>query len=560
MRFAWSLTLLALVGCGATSESPPDGASDWPAIETSEAIVAADIGRRIEILADDDFNGRAPGDARGERAADWIADEMRRIGLEPGVDGSYFQSVEMVTTTLDPESSRLVVRNGDATAELEPGVDATFWSKRQNATELAFDEAEMVFVGYGVVAPEYGWDDYAGVDARGKTVVMLVNDPGYATERADLFNGRAMTYYGRWTYKFEEAARQGAAAALVVHQTAPASYGWEVVAGSWSGPQFDLVRADGGAERTVLEGWISEAVSRRLFADAGLDFDALTAAASRPGFVAVPMGELSASGKLVQSVERGSSRNVAGIVRGSERPDEWVLLTAHWDHLGGVPQPDGGDGIYNGAVDNATGVAAALEIGEAFGRAAEPPQRSVMVLAVTLEESGLLGSAYFAENPVMPLASIVAGMNIDAMLPVGPTRDMVVVGYGASELEEMLGEILAADGRYIAPDPTPEAGYFYRSDHISLAKKGVPMLYADGGVEHVEKGQGFGDEMSQRYRANDYHKPSDEYDPAWDMSGFERDTRALYQLGRALADSERWPNWYPGNEFRALRDAQREAR
>jgi len=434
---------------------------------------------------------------------------------------------------------------------------AVMWTKQQSLTELEFAESDLVFVGYGVVAPEYGWNDYAGLDVAGKTVVMLVNDPGYARED-ELFKGKSMTYYGRWTYKFEEAARQGATAgAIIVHETAPASYGWDVVGNSWSGAQADLVRADSGTSRTQYEAWITEETARALFAEGGLDFSEMKRAAKTEGFTPIDMGELKASGKIVQTVTTTQSRNVIGVLPGKTTPDEYMLYVAHWDHLGkksgDADTSTTQDVIYNGAVDNATGTAAILEIAEAM--AAEDTARSSLFIAVTLEESGLLGSAFYAENPTVPLNQIVAGLNVDAMQPVGLTKDMIVVGYGASQLEDRLKAYLDTSDRVIVPDQNPQAGYFYRSDHISFAKKGVPMLYADGGIDKLDGGVEAGKAIADDYTALRYHKPADEYSKDWDMAGMEQDVTALFTIGRDIASSGDWPTWYAGNEFEAIRKA-----
>lgn len=533
---------------------------------TSPLITAEDLGVRVAALADDRFEGRGAGTEIGEAAAFWIAEEMKRIGLQPGGDnGTYFQHVGMVNQTLDENRSGLSVsfENSDAGAQpptqMMLGQDAVIWTKRQNATDLDFENSEMIFVGYGIVAPEYGWNDYDGLDATGKTVVMLVNDPGYARGDPDLFKGKAMTYYGRWTYKYEEAARQGATAAIIIHETEPASYGWDVVANSWSGAQSDLVRADGGASRTMLEGWISHDMAKRLFDMAGLDLDEMKAAARTKGFGAVDMGRLLAKGEIHQSIDRLASRNVIGVLPGQSTPDEYILYTAHWDHLGKKESdnPDE-DVIYNGAVDNGTGVSALLDIAEAM--IAAKPQRSVIFNSVTLEESGLLGSAYFAENPTVPLANIVAGVNMDALLPEGKSRDMIVVGFGASELEDQLKAVLETQGRVIAPDPMPQAGYYYRSDHISLAKKGVPELYASGGMDLVDGGVAAGREAAYAYTSQHYHQPSDEYSEDWDLSGPAQDVNALYAVGIGIANSSDWPQWYDGSEFKAIREASRSQR
>jgi len=543
---------LTLTACGPVSSDT----DNTVVMDPATLISAADLGRRIETLASDEFMGRAPGTEGGQKTLEYLAAEMESAGLEPmGENGTYFQTVALAEATLAADSMMQITHDGDVVvaANATQTDDAVFWTKKtDNALSLA--DSELVFVGYGVVAPEFGWNDYEGLDAEGKTVVMLVNDPGYATKDAALFNGDAMTYYGRWTYKYEEAGRQGAAGAIVIHQTAPASYPWEVVSGSWTGPQLDVVRADGGADRTVMEGWVTEDTAKAMFTSADLDFDTLTVEAATPGFKPVDMGGLELNATLTQSVTTVESANVVGGIRGTVRPDEYVMYMAHWDHLGnnGV----GEDHIYNGAVDNATGTAAIIEIGEAFVEAGAP-ERSTVFIAVTAEESGLLGSAYYGANPLIPLEQTVAGINIDAISPVGETKDLIVVGYGSSELEDRLNDVLAPRGMRIEPDQNPSAGYFYRSDHISLAKKGVPMLYADAGVDHVTKGSAYGEAFGKEYTELRYHKPADEYDNSWDLSGIDQVTEILFEMGYNLADSSDWPNWYDGNEFRALRDEQR---
>lgn len=580
IRLTLAASAIALItACGQSSEDADPITPETPPVDTAETdgpallmplpdgttadITAADLRQRIATLADDAFEGRAPAAEKGEQAADWIAAEMDRIGLQPaGENGTWFQTVGMVEQTLDENASTLTF-SGGASGEDFPMTlkeDAVLWTKKQDRDQADWSDSELVFVGYGVIAPEYGWNDYEGLDVEGKTVVMLVNDPGYARED-ELFKGKSMTYYGRWTYKFEEAGRQGATGAIIVHETAPASYGWDVVANSWSGAQADLVRSDGGDNRTLYEGWITEETARALFAEGGLDFDEMKVAAKTEGFAPVDMGELTANGNLVQSVSTTESRNVVGVLPGNTAPDEYMLVTAHWDHLGkktdekaGEPQQDFyRDDIFNGAVDNASGSAALLEMAEAM--ASEELDRSALFLSVTLEESGLLGSAYYAENPTIPMNQIVAGLNVDGMLPVGPTKDMVVVGYGASELEDLLKEHLDETDRVLVPDPNPQAGYFYRSDHVSFAKKGVPMLYADGGIDKVDGGVAAGKAIADTYTAQRYHKPMDEYNDEWDLSGAEEDVKALYSVALKVATSDAWPTWYPGNEFEAIRQA-----
>jgi len=544
---ALSASLIFIAGCE-PAVSPDTGVK--PPIAS-----AADIGRRIERLASDEFEGRAPGTPGGQAASQYIADEMKAAGLAPmGENGTYFQPVKLTETEVLPTSSSTIT-GGETVMTAEMGTNTVFWTKRLQESQT-IENSDMVFVGYGVVAPEYGWNDYEGLDVKGKTVVMLVNDPGFATKDENLFKGNAMTYYGRWTYKYEEAGRQGAAAVLVVHETEPASYGWDVVSGSWTGAQYDLVRPDGGASRAILEGWLHYRSAKRLFKEAGLDFDVEKAKAVTKDFKPIPLEGMQLNATINQKIKTVESRNVAGGIKGTTRPDEYVLYMAHWDHLGKNDNLEGEDKIYNGAVDNATGTAAIIEIGEAFAQQGAP-DRSAIFVAVTAEESGLLGSAYYAEDPLVPLKNTVAGINIDAILPVGQTKDMKVIGFGASELEDRLKDVLDPRGMYIVPDDKPEAGYYYRSDHISLAKKGVPMLYSDPGNDHIVNGLTYGEDFAKSYTDERYHKPGDEYDNSWDLSGLEQSTEILFELGYGIANSEDWPNWYEGTEFRALRDEMR---
>ncbi len=562
---ALSASLFALAACGDGGGSPPVdtgvlqaiGASPAPAPAAiaSPEITAEDLKRHIRTLSSDEFEGRAPTTPGGAKTRDYIAAEYQRLGFEP-VGGSYFHDVPMVESTLDPANSFLRIDVKGQARDLAYKTEAVFGTKRAEP-EVAFEASDMVFVGYGVVAPEHQWNDYEGFDVRGKTVVILVNDPGFLTNDEALFGGKAMTYYGRWTYKYEEAARQGAAAALIVHDTVPAAYGWNVVEGSWSGPQIDLQRADNGASRAALEGWITKETATSLLAAAGLDLDELTAAANKRGFKAVPMPGLKASAKITQAIKRSSDANVVGVLKGAEAPEEYVLYMGHWDHLGVDPAQAGEDKIFNGAVDNATGVAGVLEIAEKFAGGPRP-RRSILLAAVTAEESGLLGSAYLAENPPVPLERIVGGVNIDGVLPAPPAKDIVVIGAGASALEDILKKHAGAAGKYLRPDPDSEKGYFYRSDHISLAKKGVPMLYADAGSDLIEGGEAAGKKFADEYTAVRYHQPADEFSEDWDLSGMVQSMTIFHAVGEEIANSSDWPNWREGNEFRAIRDASRQ--
>jgi len=528
-----------------------------PADGGAASISEGEIAEHLGILASDEFGGRGPSSPGEVLTTNYLAEEFERLGLEPGPGGSYFQDVPLVDITVDPASASAVVSGRGAPMHFAYADDYVTSTTRV-VEHSSVDASEMVFVGYGIVAPEYGWDDYAGVDATGKTVVILVNDPGYATQNDDLFTGNAMTYYGRWTYKYEEAARQGAAAALIVHQTAPAAYGWETVRNSWTGPQFNLQSEDGNMGGVAIEAWISEAMTLNIFERAGLDFSALSASAMTSAFEAIEMG-LTFSASVTNTLRTSDSRNVVGVLPGSEAPDEYFIYMAHWDHYGtdqGIVDA-GGDGIYNGALDNASGTSALLELAEAFAMLPERPRRSVIFLSVTAEEQGLLGSKHYAANPLFPLAQTVAGLNMDGLSNFGATSELFVYGYGLSELDAVMEAAAAGQGRRIDPDAEPEKGYYYRSDHFELAKMGVPMIYPGPGIDHVEHGASWGQEQNDKYLAERYHMPTDEFDDTWDLSGAVADVQLYYAVGEAVAGSTTWPNWNEGTEFRATRDASR---
>jgi len=507
----------------------------------------------ISTLASDDFEGRAPGTEGGQLTKNFISQTFQDLDLD-SIDGNYFLDVPTSEITLK-DSSYLTLSFRGNDRKMINGKEVVFWTKQARDYRKIRD-SEVVFVGYGIVAPEYNWNDYEGIDVTGKTVVILVNDPGFATGKLRLFNGRSMTYYGRWTYKFEEAARQGAAAAIIVHEEEPAAYPWSVVENSWQGPQLDLQRDDLGADRVTLEGWIRDESLNDVLNFTGFDYDGLKQIALEKTFSAFPLRGLTLSSEIHNKVRYLQSHNIAAIKKGNVRPDEYILFMAHWDHLGIMELTEPGqDIIVNGAVDNATGVASVLEFAKRFSEV--ETDRSIMFLAVTLEESGLLGSEYFAKYPPVDLSNIVAGFNYDAILPTGLTNDMVVVGYGASELEDLLEQELEKSGRYINPDPNPEKGYFYRSDHISLAKRGVPMLYADGGFDLVEGGKDAGFAIEEEYRLNAYHGVADEYEESWNLEGLNQSIDVIFNISKELANSSQWPNWYEGNEFKSTRDISR---
>jgi Zn-dependent M28 family amino/carboxypeptidase len=518
----------------------------------AEAIREEALHRHISVLASDEFEGRWPG-SRGEKLTlDYLQRKFAAAGARPGNGQSFLQHVPLVSWTLDPAPS-LVFRGREFEMALEFRQDMVA-STRQLLEEATVADSPVVFAGYGVVAPEYEWDDYAGLDARGKTVVVLVNDPGFASGDPALFNGTAMTYYGRWTYKYEEAARQGAAAVFIVHETEPASYGWHVVE-QGAEEHFGLGGEQGATPRATVEGWITAQAAERLFAAAGEDFSALKAAALAPGFTPQPLGELRADMRVHSTISTTDSHNVVALVPGDKRPDEYIIFTAHWDHLGRE-----GDQIFNGAVDNASGTAGLLLLAEAYARLDPPPERSLLFLAVTAEEQGLLGSAYYAANPIVPLAQTVAVINVDVLNFIGPTRDITLVGYGASGLDAFVDEAAATHGREVKPDPRPEAGVFYRSDHFSFARQGVPALFPNMGRDLLDGGRERGLELARSYYAERYHQPADEYSPDQDWRGGALDLKLYFDIGLRLANSTAWPNWVEGHEFRALRDAQRSGR
>ncbi|MEE8464480.1 MAG: M28 family metallopeptidase [Gammaproteobacteria bacterium] len=540
----WPLCVcVLLVAC--ESAAPPDE----KVARFSANRVAADVQR----LASDEFQGRAPGTEGEKSVLDFLVGQFEDAGLQPANRGSFLQAVPLVSLTADPDMS-LAIEGPEFSARYAVG-SQTMLSTKRVQREISLDNSEMVFVGYGIVAPEYAWDDYAAVDVRGKTVVILVNDPGFATADPELFRGNTMTYYGRWTYKYEEAARQGAAAALIIHETDAAGYGWNVVATGWSGEQFDLVRANGNQSAVAVAGWLSGAAAAEILAAAGLDLESARQMALAGDFEAVALG-LTASTRFSNEIKNLDSNNVAGLIEGSKRPDEIIIYMAHWDHLGIKPNLEG-DRIFNGAVDNATGTAAIIELARAFAALEPAPERSILFLAVTGEESGLLGSAWYAEHPLFPLNQTVAALNFDSLITDGATRDITVFGLGSSELEEYLERAATKQGRVPVNEPTPEKGYFFRSDHFNLAKAGVPVLYAEAGVDNLQHGREWGVARMQDYRRDRYHQPTDEYNADWDWGGVLQDLELYFEIGRELAAESTFPNWYENSEFRARRDESR---
>ena len=536
---------LSLISC-----TPSVSTTVNPASATaSPERLAADI----QTVASDAFLGRGPATRGEELTLNYLRERLQAAGVQPGgPNGSWFQDVPLLQSSIVGAPSLSVTVNGDRTT-LTQGDEIAVRSSMQSVDKVDIQNASFVFLGYGIKAPERNWDDFKGENVRGKVGIVLINDPDFESGQGD-FGGKAMTYYGRWTYKYEEAARQGLAALLIVHETAPASYGWATVKNSNTNTMFDIVRQNPAEVHPPLEGWVQRDAAARLFAAVGQNFDALKKLAQTREFkpVALPGATFSASYQVKQQTIR--SKNVLGRVAGTAHPNETIFYGAHWDHLG-IGAPDArGDSIYNGAVDNGTGIAAVLELARLFA-AGPKPQRSIVFAFWTAEERGLLGSEYYAANPVFPLEATVAGFNIDALSPTGRARDVMVVGSGQSDLEDRLKTVLAASNRVITPDATPEAGYFFRSDHFPMAKRGVPMLYMDSGIDLLTGGTTAGKAYDTEYRRDAYHQPADNYDPAkWNFSGIAEDVNVLHALGWQLANSREWPNYRTTSEFRPVRD------
>ncbi len=543
-------SILFLAGIFAVSCTSPTDHLSVPE-EALNSFSVDELTENIKTLASDEFEGRAPSSPGEEKTVNFLVEKFQALGLEPGNGDSYFQQVQLVDIMAGPDMM-LYVEDEAGRSTFGYGDDFMAWTKRV-VEDIDLDNSEMVFVGYGIHAPEYNWNDYEGLDVTGKTVIMLINDPGLGGSDPGFFRGNAMTYYGRWTYKFEEAARQGAAAAFIIHETEPASYPWEVVSGSWSGSQFDLVTEDKNMSRVAVEGWLHIDTATKLFNRAGLDLEALKAQAKTRDFEAATL-RLNASLSISNSLRFSESRNVLAVLPGKSKPDEYVINMAHWDHFGIDPSLEG-DQIFNGALDNATGTAGLITMARAYATLPERPDRSIVFLAVTAEEQGLLGSKYYGQAPVYPLNKTVAAINIDGLNTYGATKDLVVVGYGNSDLDEYIEQAAEERGRYVQPDPEPENGYFYRSDHFAFAREGVPSLYTHRGIDHVELGEDYGRAQREDYVANRYHKPSDEYDASWDLSGAIEDLKLLFVTGYRVANADEFPAWKDGTEFKAKREA-----
>jgi Zn-dependent M28 family amino/carboxypeptidase len=512
----------------------------------------ADLEPNLITLSSDEFMGRMPFTAGEELTTSFLESKFKEMGLEPGNGDSYFQEVPMVSIITYPEQS-MEFKTAQGSVVGEGLKDFVIWTQRTDSV-VRVENAEVVFAGFGIVAPEYGWDDYKNLDVKGKIVVVMINDPGFGSEDSTFFKGNTMTYYGRWTYKYEEAVRQGALGCLIVHNTIPAGYGFNNIQNSWKASKLYL--DDRGQDKYKLgfEGWITLPFATQLFEKMGKNQSELLQNARKPDFQGFSTGMMLSTSLAVEPTYN-VSKNVIAKITGKTAPEEVIIYTAHWDHIG-IGKPDEtGDTIYNGALDNASGTAALLALAKAF-KTDEQPDRTVVFLSVTAEEQGLWGSAYYAKQPIYPKEKTVANINMDGVNPYGKMKDVSVIGVGQSEMEDLLDEELKKLGRYAAPEPNPVVGYYFRSDHFNFAKIGIPALYIGTGIDHVEKGKEYGKQLQDEYVAQYYHKPADEYDPTrWNLDGAVDDVQLLYQVGRNLANSTKWPGWKEGSEFKAFRDS-----
>lgn len=513
-----------------------------------KAVNNQSFAKHIRVLASDEFKGRKPFTIGETKTINYLKTEFEKLGLKPGKGKSFFQEVPMVDIKSMPEE-KLVIKgkNGSVTASYLNGFVA---GTKHEVAEVSITNSPLVFVGYGIVAPEYQWNDYEGLNVKGKTVVVMINDPGLSDSH--LFKGKNMTYYGRWTYKFEEAARQGATGVLIIHDDIPAGYPWSVVRSGWSKSKLQLEAGDQNKSRAMMEGWISLDIAKQLFTLAGKD-ESLFKDALKPGFKPLDL-DLTTSLKIKTFIKRSVSNNVLALIPGTKRPDEAIIYSAHWDHFG-VGEIIKGDSVYHGAVDNATGVAALLELAAAFKKAKVKPERSILFISFTGEEQGLLGSEYYAKHPVFPANKSVANINMDMMGLAGKTKDIVVYGYGQSELEDYAASSAKKQGRIIVPDPVPSSGLYYRSDHFNFAKVGIPSLFTGSGVDNVKHGKVWGMKQAEDYIKTRYHSPQDSFDEkTWDMSGMVEDVRLLFDMGFRLSTEPTFPKWKAGSEFKAIRE------
>jgi len=536
--FAFLLLVGFLASCSSTSEP--------------YQFQVADLEPNLITLSSDKFMGRMPFTAGEEITTSFLESKFKEMGLEPGNGDSYFQEVPMVSIISRPEQS-MSFKSAKGAVVGEGVKDFVIWTQRTDSV-VQVEDAEVVFAGFGIVAPEYGWNDYKNLDVKGKIVVVMINDPGFGGDDATFFKGNTMTYYGRWTYKYEEAARQGALGCLIVHNTIPTGYGFNVIQNNWNASKLYLDDRGQDKYKMGFEGWITLPFAKQLFEQMGKKETELLQQARSTEFQGFSTG-MTVSTRLAVEANYNLSKNVVAKITGKKAPEEVIIYTAHWDHLGIGKADETGDSIYNGALDNASGTAALLALAKAFKTDAQP-DRTVVFLSVTAEEQGLWGSAYYAQHPLFPKEKTVANINMDGINPYGKMKDVSVIGVGQSEMEDLLDEELQKLGRYAAPEPNPVAGYYFRSDHFNFAKIGIPALYFGTGIDHVEKGKEYGKQLQDEYTAQYYHKAADQYDPTrWNLDGAVDDVQLLYQVGRNLANSTKWPGWKEGSEFKAIRDS-----
>jgi len=528
----------------ACSSDKNDGDADSVAIKM---INDSSFAQHLQVLASDEFMGRKPFTEGETKSINYLKTQFSAMGLKPGNGDSYFQDVPMVEIKSQPNAQ--MVFSGPSGTLTANYLTAFVAATRRVQPEVSIQNSPLVFAGYGIVAPEYKWNDYAGLDVKGKTVVVMINDPGFAD--STLFKGKNMTYYGRWTYKFEEAARQGATGILIIHDTAPAAYPWSVVRSGWSKSKLQAEEKDNNMSRAVVEGWISMDIARQLFSLAGQS-EQLFNDARKPGFKAVDL-KLTTSLKIRNTIKKSVSHNVVAVIQGTKRPEENIIYSAHWDHLG-IGEPVKGDSIYNGAVDNATGVAALLELAAAFQKLPVKPERSIVFVSFTAEEQGLLGSEYYAKHPVYPVNRTVADINMDMMGLAGKTKDVIIFGYGQSDLEDYAAVSAKKQGRVIVKDPVPSTGLYYRSDHFNFAKVGIPSLFTGSGVDNVAHGSEWGLKQAEEFTKSRYHSPQDEFSAIADRGGMVEDVRMLFDLGYRLSNESSFPQWKTGSEFKAARE------
>ncbi|WP_217604351.1 M28 family metallopeptidase [Chitinophaga sp. GbtcB8] len=546
MQTCYRLLLIAALALGACNRPGKNAA----ALEDStafKAITEEGFRQHLNVLAADSFEGRKPFTPGEEKTIRYLETQFKQLGLQPGNGNSYVQEVPMVEITSEP-AGPLVFKGKGGQLSLKY-LDDYVATTRRVTSKVQLNNSELVFAGYGIVAPEYNWNDYAGLDVKGKTVVVLVNDPGFADTA--LFKGHTMSYYGRWTYKYEEAARQGAAGVIIIHDTAPASYPWAVVRSGWSGAKLYLQTEDNDMSRAGMEGWITLDAAKKLFQLAGVS-DTLMQSARKPGFKPVPL-PVTASVVINNKLKKSTSHNVLAVWPGATKPQEYIIYSAHWDHLG-IGEAIKGDSIYNGAADNATGTVALLEIAKAFVSLQQRPARSILFIGLTGEEQGLLGSEYYATHPVFPKDSTVADINMDVLNTYGRTKDLTIVGLGQSELDDYAERAAAKQGRTISPDENPSAGHFFRSDHFNFAKVGIPALYAGSGTQSLEHDTAWAKTKIEEYGRDRYHSPFDQVDSTWEYSGMVEDAQLLFDVGHTLSNETTFPAWKQGSEFKAARE------